>query len=163
MQRRVMNDRLLRTYLNDHLAGAEAGLQLAEDCLAHNPTGPLAAFLPELVAEIEEDRDVLKDLYGRLHSRENVLKKSMTWLFSKMSRLKLEHALLQYSDLTRLEELEGLLLGVRGKRALWESLEAAADERFSDIDFHRLQQRAEHQLARLEAHHHEAARHTFAP
>lgn len=158
-----MSDEFLITYLNDHLAGAEAGVQLAKDCLAHNPTGPLAAFLPELVAEIEEDRDVLKHLYDRLHRGENTLKRMMTWLLSKASRLKLENVLLQYSDLTRLEELEGLLLGVRGKRALWESLEAAADERFSDIDFRQLQQRAEHQLARLEAHHHEAARYTFAP
>lgn len=159
-----MNDKLLKTYLDDHLAGAEAGLQLAKDCLSHNPTGPLGTFLQELVAEIEEDHDTLQALHARVPGRENPLKKTMTWLLSKMSRLKLESVFLQYNDLTRLEELEGLLLGVRGKLALWEALEAAcaSDERFSDVDFRRLQERARHQYERIEKHRRQAARKAFA-
>ena len=159
-----MSDEHLRTYLNDHLAGAEAGLQLARDCLAHNPTGPLSAFLRDLVEEIEEDHHTLQDLHARVPGRENPLKKTMTWLLSKMSRLKLESVFLQYNDLTRLEELEGLLLGVRGKLALWEALDAAcaSDERFSDVDFTRLQQRARRQHDQIEEHRLQAARKVFA-
>lgn len=158
-----MNDELLRTYLNDHLAGAEAGIQLAKDCLTHNPAGPLSTVLPELIAEIEEDHAVLKDIHDRVPGKENPLKRMMTWLFSKMSRLKLENMLLQYTDLTRLEELEGLVLGVRGKLALWEALDmaCASDDRFSDIDFQRLQERARHQLDRLEKHRRKAAQQAF--
>ena len=159
-----MSDKFLKTYLDDHLAGAEAGLQLAKDCLAHNPTGPLSTFLPELIDEIEEDHETLKDLHDRVPGRENPVKRTMTWLLSKMSRLKLESMLLQYNDLTRLEELEGLLLGVRGKLALWEALDAAglSGERFSDVDFRRLQERARRQRDRLEEHRRRAARNAFA-
>ena len=158
-----MNDAFLRVYLNDHLAGAEAGLQLAKDCLAHNPSGPLSDFLPELVTEIEEDHAVLKDLYTRVHSTENPVKKTMTWLLSKVSRLKLEGTFSRYNDLTRLEELEGLALGVHGKLKLWIALEAAvgADDRFSDVDFSRLQQRAQHQYDQIENYRIEAARKAF--
>lgn len=160
----AMKDELLKTYLNDHLAGAEAGIQLAEDCLARNPEGPLGDFLAELVTEIKEDHRVLKDLHDRVPGRENTLKKMMAWMLSKASRLKLENLLLQYTDLTRLEELEGLLLGVRGKLALWEVLEAAcaSDERFNDIDFQELQQRAQLQLERIEHHRLEEAKKAFS-
>lgn len=158
-----MKDQNLRTYLNDHLAGAEAGIQLAEDCRDHNPTGPLHDFLSELVTEIEEDIETLEDIYSRLHSTENPVKKGSAWLFSKLSRLKLENLLLQYSSLTRLEELEALLLGVRGKLALWNTLESvcASDPRFDDVDFNRLQQRAQRQLDGLKKHHLKAAREAF--
>lgn len=158
-----MNDKHLRTYLSDHLAGAEAGLQLAKDCRDHNPEGPYRDFLSELVTAIEEDHKVLQDLYSRVHSRENPVKKTMTWVLSKMSRLKLENLLFQYTDLTRLEELEGLVLGVRGKLAMWEALEAAcaSDERFRDIDFHQLQDRARQQLEQLEKYRRKAARTAF--
>ncbi|MFP4228849.1 MAG: hypothetical protein ACLFTE_08485 [Salinivenus sp.] len=158
-----MKDRNLRTYLNDHRAGAEAGLQLAKDSRDHNPTGPLHEFLSALVTEIEEDVEQLERLHGRLHSAENPLKKTSAWLFSKVSRLKLETALLEYSDLTRLEELEALMLGVRGKLALWNVLEAACgpDPRFEHVDFDELQRRAQRQLEGLKKHHLEAARHAF--
>lgn len=160
-----MNDDSLRVYLNDHLAGAEAGLQLARDCLAHNPTGPLSFFLSELVSEIDEDHKVLKDVYARVHSAENLPKKAMTWLLSKVSRLKLEDAFSKYTDLTRLEELEGLALGIHGKRKLWAALEAArgTDERFRDVDFQALQQRARRQHDRIEHRRLEAARKALSP
>ena len=93
----------------------------------------------------------------------NPLKKMSAWLFSKVSRLKLETALLEYSDLTRLEELEALMLGVRGKLTLWHTLDSvcASDHRFDDVDFDRLQHRAQRQLEGLKKHHLEAARHAF--
>jgi hypothetical protein len=158
-----MRNEHLKTYLNDHLAGAKMGLQLVRDCQAHNPEEPLSTFLQQLAEEIDEDHDVLIDLYARLPGRENVLKKATAWLASKASRLKLESILLQYSDLTRLEELEGLLLGVRGKLALWEAFDTAcvSDERFSDVDFRRLQQRARRQHDQIEEHRLRAARKAF--
>lgn len=159
-----MSDDFLRTYLNDHLAGAESGLQLAKDSLSHNPTGPLGGFLAELVQEIEEDRAVLQDVYSRVQDTENPIKKEASRLATKMSRLKLEGPFSSYTDLTRLEELEGLALGVYGKLKLWAALEAAcaSDDRFGDIDFQTLQRRAQHQHDQLEHHRRHAARKAFA-
>ena len=57
-----MNDNHLSTYLSDHLAGAVAGIKLAEDCREHNPSGPLHDALTELLLQIKEDYEVLKDV-----------------------------------------------------------------------------------------------------
>ena len=47
-------------------------------------------------------------------------------------------------------ELEGLVIGVTGKLALWESLRAAVGEAVDGIDFAELAERAGDQRARLE-------------
>ena len=150
-----MNDDHLSVYLNDHISGAVAAIKIIEDCRAHNPSGPLNEALTELLVQVKADHTVLKDIQARVPSSENPIKKFTTWLFSRVIRLKLESILFQYNDLTRLEELEGLMLGIRGKLALWSALQAAAssDDRFADIDFERLQERARQQLE-LVAHHH---------
>ncbi len=160
-----MNDDFLTTYLNDHLAGAQMGIQVARDCLKHNPTGPLGDFLVVLLAEIEEEYEQLKNVPARLSSTENPAKKAASRVASKVARLKLKDAFSGYTDLTRLEELEGLALGVHGRQKLWAALEAAcgSDERFSDFDFPALQERARRQHDGLEHHRLEAARKAFAP
>lgn len=58
-----------------------------------------------------------------------------------------------------------MLLGVRGKLALWTALGAtvAADARFGDIDFDELARKAEQQLDELEQHRLAAARDAFSP
>ena len=60
-----MNDKALTTYLNDHLAGSEVAKALAERCAASNSGTPLAAFLQHLVAKIEDEQAVAKDLLMR--------------------------------------------------------------------------------------------------
>lgn len=77
-----------------------------------------------------------------------------------MSWLKLEGVILEYSDLTRLEELEALMLWVRGKMLLWNTLKAlcASDSRFKQVDVERLQHQAEQQLEGLKKHHLRTAR-----
>jgi hypothetical protein len=47
-------------YLNDHLAGAAAGIQLAERCRDRDPESELGQVLQALVLEIRHDRDVLE-------------------------------------------------------------------------------------------------------
>lgn len=155
----------LITYLNDHLAGSVAGVELAERCLADETGTPLGAFLAGLVPEIERDRQELKELIGRLDGGENALKKAAGWLAEKVGEVKLGDRFSADPDLSRLERLEVLLLGVRGKLALWRALEALepADARFlGGIDLAELSSRAEGQLAGLERHRLEAARRAFA-
>ena len=47
-------------YLNDHLAGAAAGIQLAERCRDRDPESELGQMLQVLLLEIRHDRDVLE-------------------------------------------------------------------------------------------------------
>ncbi len=56
----------LDAYLNDHLAGAAAAVELVERIGDNNPGTALAAHLEELGKAIEADRDTLEQLMERL-------------------------------------------------------------------------------------------------
>jgi hypothetical protein len=112
----------LSIYLNDHLAGATAGLELARHVAANNPDGPKGRALAHLARELEEDRGALLDIMRRLSRRRDRVKVILSWGAEKAGRLKLNGGVLGYSSLSRLEELELLSLGVEGKLALWQAL-----------------------------------------
>ena len=159
-----MNEENLKTYLNDHLAGSAAAVELARHARSSNPDTPLGAYLHTFLEEVGEDRAVVKDLLERLGGGTNAVKTAVGWVAEKAAQLKLNHPLQSYTAFIRMEELEGLLLGVRGKLALWRALEhtVAADPRLNHIDFTVLARRAEAQLAKIEQHRLEAAREAFS-
>lgn len=145
---------LLATYLNDHLAGATAGRELARRSAASNRGSDLGRFLADLAGEIDEDRDALLSVMSDLGVGTDRIKVLGGWTAEKLGRLKLNGRLLGYSPLSRLVELEGLVLGVRGKLALWQALEViqAGEPRLAKTDLAFLSQRAERQLDDLERH-----------
>ena len=149
-----MDDRYLSIYLNDHLAGAVIGLQLARRTLAQNPEGALADFLRVLAREIEEDRGALARLMESLEITTNPVKVAVAWFGEKLGWLKLNGRVLGYSPLSRVEELEFLSLAVEGKRLLWRLLEtlAESDDRLKGFDLDTLARRAEVQRDELERH-----------
>jgi hypothetical protein len=139
-------------YLNDHLAGATAGLELARRAAANNRATEYGSDLDQLAAEIRLDRDTLEDVMARLGAGRDRVKLLAAWGAEKAGRLKLNGRLLGYSPLSRLEELELLLLGVDGKLALWRALRRTHgdDERLGDIHLDVLIRRAQAQHRRLE-------------
>jgi hypothetical protein len=145
---------LLATYLNDHLAGATAGRELARRSAASNRGSQLGAFLEELAQEIDEDRDALLALMDELHVGTDRLKVLGGWAAEKLGRLKPNGRLFSYSPLSRLIELEGLTLGVRGKLALWQALEVIQADlpALASADLASLARRAERQVDQLEEH-----------
>jgi hypothetical protein len=148
-----VNDRYLSIYLNDHLAGAWGGRQVAARALGQNREGPLGDFLRVLVGEIEEDRESLLRVMGLLGIRQDPLKPVGVWAAERLGRaFKFNGHLLSYSPLSRLEELELLSLGVEGKRLMWRTLEllAQTDDRLKGFDFATLIKRAEVQRDELE-------------
>jgi hypothetical protein len=151
---------LLATYLNDHLAGATAGRELARRAAASNRGSGLGRFLEDLAREIDEDRDSLIELMHASEVGIDRVKVLGGWTAEKLGRLKLNGKLLGYSPLSRLLELEGLLLGVRGKLALWQSLaEIELEGRANtDADLVKLIERAERQHEELERHRRAVAR-----
>jgi hypothetical protein len=145
---------LLATYLNDHLAGATAGRELARRSAASNRGSDLGRFLAGLAREIDEDRDALLALMGGLGVGTDRIKVLGGWAVEKLGRLKPNGRLFSYSPLSRLVELEGLALGVRGKLALWQALEIiqAGEPTLAKTDLISLGERAERQLSELERH-----------
>jgi hypothetical protein len=108
----------LSIYLNDHLAGATAGAELARRMAAsgHLPDPPGA--LPRLASEIADDRSALLQIMADLYA---------AWMGEKAGRLKPNGHLRTRSPVSNLEELELLRLGVEGKAAGWRTLRVLAD------------------------------------
>ena len=145
--------KLLAVYLNDHLAGATLGLELLRRTARENEDSALGSFLANvLLPEIEEDRRTLQRLMGQFGIAPSRPKMAAAWLAEKLARLKLNGELRRYSPLSRLVELEGLAVGIEGKRALWLALGAARLGGLSGFDFQALAERAEFQRSRLEEH-----------
>lgn len=149
-----MDDKLLGIYLNDHLAGSAMGVELARRALSNNEGTSYESFLRDLVAAIEEDRAELATLMDALGVSHDRLKQSAAWAAEKVGRLKLNGRLTGYSPLSRLIELEGLLLGVTGKGSLWRALKQVADHdpRLAVTDFDKLITRADEQRQGIEQH-----------
>jgi hypothetical protein len=154
----VSNSRLLAIYLNDHLAGSAVGLELVRRARAANGQSEYGTFLARLTEEIEADRDALLDIMRSLGVHRDRAKEAAGWVAEKLGRLKLNGQLTGYSPLSRLVELEALLLGVTGKLAGWRALALVADDepRLERARLERLAERAERQRAELE-HHRQAA------
>jgi hypothetical protein len=152
-------DTLLRIYLNDHLAGATAVLALARRTLRRNQDGELGDFLRRLVTELADDRAALERVLRELGLSRNAAKVQGARAFELAGRLKLNGRLRGYSDLSRALELEGLRLGLHGKRALWDSL--AESGRAVSVDLAALGARAGAQHDELERHRRDAARRAF--
>lgn len=114
---------LLSVYLNDHHAGAVVGAELARRIAKENSGNDYGRELAEIAKEIEEDRDELVRIMDRLDAHPNRLRVRGAWMAEKVGRLKLNGRWFTYSPLSRLVELEGLIIGITGKLALWRSLD----------------------------------------
>jgi hypothetical protein len=147
----AMNRKNLGIYLNDHLAGAIAGVELVKRSAKSNEGTEFGEFLSKLQIEIEEDQVALVKLMEDLGIRKDLLKDAAAWMSEKVGRLKLNGQLVGYSDLSRLIELDGLYLGVQGKASLWTNLKSLdlSDMASSGLDLDELMSRAENQLSSL--------------
>lgn len=143
---------MLAIYLNDHLAGATVGLELAQRAAASNRGSDYGRFLEQLTDEIRSDRESLLEIMRSLDIGVDRVKVSAAWAAEKLGRLKLNGRLLGYSPLSRLVELEALALGVAGKLAMWRALgrlEPSRAELFKP-ELDELIARAQRQLEGLE-------------
>lgn len=114
---------LLEIYLNDHLAGATAGVELTRRARSSNEADPdFGPPLASLCEEIEADRVTLEALMDELGVKRSRLKPAAAWAGEKLGRLKLNGQLTGYSPLSRLVELEGLQMGISGKLQMWSAL-----------------------------------------
>jgi hypothetical protein len=144
--------RLLAIYLNDHLAGSTAGVELARRARGNNRGTPYHDPLQQTATEIAEDRAALLDVMRRLGVGRDPVKEWAGWLAEKGGRLKRNGRLTGYSPLSRVVELEVLALGVEGKRSLWRALQRSVggDPLLDGVDLEELLRRADRQRRRLE-------------
>jgi hypothetical protein len=148
----------LATYLNDHLAGATAALELLKHL--ERTHSELAPFLQNLRHDIELDRKELEALVARLGATQSVPRQAVAWVAEKFARLKMAVDDLSGNRLKLLESLEAVALGIHGKGALWRALKVVPAATGPDYDL--LVRRADEQRDRIEAIRLEAARQAFA-
>jgi hypothetical protein len=141
----------LAIYLNDHLAGATAGLELFRRTTAGAPARHREA-LERLTREVEGDRAALIDTMMLLDVPVRHYKVVAGWLGEKVGRFKPNGRLVGRSPLSSLLEVEALVLGVRGKAAGWQALRVVAehDSRLSLAQLDELLARADRQHEELE-------------
>ena len=144
--------RVLGIYLNDHLAGATVGTELARRVAAAHHGQREAASLQQVADEIAEDRASLQQIMTALGIPVRGYKVGAAWIGEKAGRLKLNGYLIGRSPLSSLEELEMLRLGVEGKAAGWRTLRvlAGTDARLDPGDIDELIARAQRQADVLE-------------
>lgn len=142
----------LDSYLNDHLAGSAAAVELVERIRSTNEGTVLADYLVGLGQEIEADRGTLGEVMERLGVPRSTPKQVAGKVIETLSRLRLNERVTGSADVTRLMEVETLSLGIEGKLALWRALNTVADTRpeLAGFDFAVLATSAVSQRAGLE-------------
>src|SRR5262249_23003764 len=141
----------LDSYLNDHLAGSVAALELIAHC-AHLYKGKrLGAFFTEMGAQIGADQNTLRDLMRRLSIEESKVRKAGAWAGEKLSRALLATAGNERDGLGLLLALEGLIMGIAAKQLLWRALSTMNLPKLEQFDFEGLQRRAQEQIKHAKA------------
>jgi hypothetical protein len=144
---------ILTTYLNDHLAGSVAAIELLDHLREASKGTARENVLASLRSDIEEDQGVLQELLSDIGGKESRVRKATAWVAEKLGEVKLNFDDPGSGELPLLEILEWLALGIQGKLALWRALEAARDcvPQLRSIDLPTLERRALEQHDRVEA------------
>lgn len=153
----------LNSYLNDHLAGSVGALELLDRLVITYQGKPLERFFGDLRDEIEADQETLKELIAKLDEKESTVRKAGAWIVEKVSRAKIQLSETREGEMGLFLALEGLALGIQGKRSLWRALAAASQTtpRLRGLDYAMLERRAVEQRDRVEAKRLEVAREVF--
>jgi hypothetical protein len=150
----------LHTYLNDHLGGSVAAIELLDDLIEHHSEDRFGKFFTDLRDDIRADQEKLRDLLEKIGGKESALRKAAGWVSEKFGRAKIGDA---DDSAELLQAVEGLALGITGKRLLWRSLAAIALNfpALQGTEFSELEKRAHDQFERVEALRIELAREAF--
>ena len=141
----------LPSYLNDHLAGSVGALELIEHWAKLHEGKPLGDFFRDIKAGIQADQEKLREAMRSLGVDESSVRKAGAWVAEKAGRARLIIAGDEPSRLGLVLTLEGLIMGVTGKKLLWRALDTANLPQLNGYNFEELQRRAEQQIERIEA------------
>jgi hypothetical protein len=148
-------------YLNDHLAGATVGVEVARRAGNSNKDNEFGAFLRRLTREVEEDREALRSVMSELGVSVNRAKQAAAWGSEKLGRLKPNGQLVGYSPLSRVLELEFLAIGITGKLGMWRALQHVLEAPLTSADLASLIERADRQRTDVEEYRLRAAAEAF--
>lgn len=147
-----MPDEQVATYLNDHLAGSVAAIEILEylERMHHGTTEE--HFFTDIRDNVISDQAELEAMMARLGVGASATRKAGAWFASKLTEFKLGIDAAEGGPLRALEAMEILTMGIDGKRSLWRAMQESLDvlPELADVDFDRLIERAEEQRSRVE-------------
>jgi hypothetical protein len=152
----------LDSYLNDHLAGSVSALELLAHLADVHKVESLGTFFREMEREIKADQDTLRDVMRSLGIEESKVRQAGAWAAEKVGRARLIIAGDEPGSFGLVLTLEGLIMGVTGKKLMWRALAAAKLSQLSGYNFEELQRGAEQQIQRIEAERIRAIQQTLA-
>src|SRR5438552_1815965 len=122
---------------------------MLDHLIEHHPEDRFGEFFRDLRNEIYADQQKLSDLVQKVGAEESAIRKVGASLAEKFGRAKFGDT---GDSVELLQAVEGLALGITGKRLLWHSLEtiSANFPELQGVDFDALEQRARDQFTRLE-------------
>jgi hypothetical protein len=148
----------LQAYLLDHLAGSDAAIRvlpLLQRAVAGSTAGHM---LSDLRREFEAERDTVRGLLGETGS----LRISAKRVVAGSSGLVLGAlGAGQPGDISFFRAIEGLAIGVQGKRLLWRAAQDWPASSARRPEFRRLEGQAADQWERLDAYRRQLIRPTF--
>ena len=154
---------LLSTYLNEHLFGSTAGLDMFRRVARSHRGTELGDKVERLADEVESDRDALLSIMADLDVTPSKLRVAVGHTVERLGRLKPNGTLIRRSPLTDLLEIEALRVAVLAKTTGWEVLRevSAREPRLSRDTISDLLDRAHNQRERLGELHMEVGRRTL--
>ncbi|HBN77555.1 MAG TPA: hypothetical protein DD473_17445 [Planctomycetaceae bacterium] len=161
-----MYEKRMRIYLDDHLSMIVGEMELIERSFNSNRHSELGSFLKQFLSDLRAQKEIVERVFQCLDyevSIQGQLKQGAAWLPEKIGRLKLNDSLLEYSDLSRVVELEAMMAVAQERIALWVTLNSLSitDVRLKDFDFSLFLSQSELQLEELKVHHHSAIKKAF--
>jgi hypothetical protein len=139
-----MDERALSRYLQDHLAGSDAGLAIASRLAERHAGTDVGASMERLAGEIRSEQEIVRAAIGRLPTRPDPVKRAMGMIAAAG---RLAGSLPFVPEPSIIEDLEALAVGVWGKRLLWGAMTrvAGSEGGFDDFDLDELAASAEDQ------------------
>ncbi|MEA3189186.1 MAG: hypothetical protein QOD99_3016 [Chthoniobacter sp.] len=152
------------SYLNDHLAGSVAALELLDHLRESAEEETFRSFCARLHQEISADQDILQKLIAEFGAGQGLIKMAAAWLLEKAGWTKFKIAGDGEGESGRLQALEALALGINGKKLLWLALAPLANgcSPLQSLDFALLLMRADEQLRSVEGERLKAAECAFS-
>ncbi|MBD3675660.1 MAG: hypothetical protein HUJ26_19280 [Planctomycetaceae bacterium] len=159
----AMTSDLKHIYLSDHSAMMTAEIELIHRCRDSNKSvdefTQLVDELDTLSRHVQEEQDVVRVLLQEQGESPDVFKELSGWVVEKIGRLKLNGKLSEYSDLSRVLELEILLSSAQSRTCLWKTLHALRADDLRCQDF--LARTVEH-VQQLNTLHQQASQKAFS-
>jgi hypothetical protein len=146
-----MAEQPIHVYLNDHLAGATAGADLAKQA-AERHDGELGEFFAQLADEVGADYNTLTSLMDQMDAHASGAKEVLAKAGSEISEAKFSGESMDDPEFGTFITVETLSIGVEGKLCMWKALKVVADDypELSSTDIDTLIERAQSQRDKIE-------------